>query len=88
MFGKHHYSYASGKPAQICQAGFASRARSFAFYLPRFPEHDALIKELGKCKYSGGCLHLTRLANVDPNVLAMMIECAYRAGDKGGACLS
>jgi len=79
-FGKHHYKYASGKPAEICKVGFAPRARSFAFYLPKYPEHASLIKGLGKHKYSGGCLHVTRLADVDVGVLARMIERAFRSG--------
>lgn len=84
-FGKHHYQYANGKPAEICKVGFAPRSRSFAFYLPKYPEHASLIKKLGKHKYSGGCLHVTRLADVDVEVLAHMIENAYRTGDRGDA---
>jgi hypothetical protein len=84
-FGKHHYEYASGKPAEICKVGFAPRARSFAFYLPKYPEHTSLIKALGKHKYSGGCLHITRLADVDVSVLTRMIEKAFGTGGRGAA---
>jgi hypothetical protein len=82
-FGKHHYKYANGKPAEICKVGFAPRSKSFAIYLPEYPEHAALIEKLGKHKYSGGCLHIARLADVQAEVLARMIECAYRAGGRG-----
>ena len=84
-FGKHHYQYANGKPAEICKVGFAPRSRSFAFYLPAYPEHASLISKLGKHKYSGGCLHVARLSEVDTGVLARMINRAYRAGDSGDA---
>lgn len=84
-FGKHHYSYANGNPAEICKVGFAPRARSFAFYFPKFPEHDALIGDLGKHKYSGGCLHITRLADVDTDILTRLVEHAYRAGNHSTA---
>ena len=77
-FGKHHYEYANGKPAEICKVGFSPRARSFSFYLPEYPEHALLIKQLGKHKYSGGCLHITRLSDVDAQILASMVESAYR----------
>ena len=77
-FGKHHYQYADGKPAEICKVGFAPRAKSFSFYLPKYPEHASLIKKLGKHKYSGGCLHVTRLADVDVDVLKQMVAGAYR----------
>jgi len=79
-FGKHHYQYANGKPAEICKVGFAPRARSFAFYFPKYAEHASLIRKLGKHKYSGGCLHVTRLSDVDVGVLARMIERAFRTG--------
>ena len=82
-FGKHHYQYANGKPAEICKVGFAPRARSFAFYLPKYPGHASLIKKLGKHKYQGGCLHLTRLADVDVEVLARMVKNAYKKRDSG-----
>jgi Domain of unknown function (DU1801) len=84
-FGKHHYQYANGKPAEICKVGFAPRARSFAFYLPKYPQHRELIPKLGKHKYSGGCLHLTKLADVDVRVLARMVKSAFRTGGRGGA---
>ncbi|MCP5146069.1 MAG: DUF1801 domain-containing protein [Gammaproteobacteria bacterium] len=77
-FGKHHYQFANGKPGEICKVGFSPRARAFSFYLPKFPQHAALIKQLGKHKYSGGCLHITRLADVDTGVLQTMVELAFR----------
>ena len=77
--GKHHYQYANGKPAEICKVGFSPRSRSFSIYLPKYPEHASLIKKLGKHKYSGGCLHVTRLSDVDTEVLERMIKRAYLA---------
>jgi len=77
-FGKRHYQYANGKPAELCKVGFAPRSRSFSFYLPKYSGHASLIKKLGKHKYSGGCLHVTRLADVDTIVLAQMINEAFR----------
>jgi hypothetical protein len=82
-FGTHHYTYADGKPGEICKVGFSPRARSFSFYLPKYPEHVSLVKKLGKYKYSGGCLHVTRLADVDTEVLALMVKSAYRTGGSG-----
>lgn len=84
-FGKHHYQYANGKPAEICKVGFAPRSKSFAFYLPNYAEHASLVKRLGKHKYSGGCLHITRLADVQVEILKRMIERAFRTGGRGAA---
>lgn len=80
-FGKRHYQYANGKPGEICKVGFSPRAKSFAFYLPSYPEHATLVQKLGKHKYSGGCLHVTRLADVDAKVLAQIVKSAFRTGD-------
>ena len=77
-FGKHHYQYANGKPGEICKVGFAPRSKTFAIYLPGYPEHASLIKKLGKHKYSGGCLHITRLADVEVEVLSRMVKSAFR----------
>ena len=80
-FGKHYYTYANGKPGEICNVGFAPRARSFAIYLSNFPGRDKLIEKLGKHKFSGGCLHITRLDDVDETVLQAIVEKAYKHGD-------
>lgn len=79
--GKRHYTYTNGKPGEICKVGFSPRASSFSFYLPKYPEHAELITQLGKHKYSGGCLHVKKLADVDAKVLAMMVTKAFKAED-------
>lgn len=76
-FGKHNYRYANRKPADICRVGFAPRSRSFAFYLSDFPGREKLLEKMGKHRFSGGCLHITKLADVDPDILATIIENAY-----------
>jgi hypothetical protein len=78
-FGERHYLYANGKPGVICKVGFAPRAKSFALYLAKGPDHAALIKQLGKHKYSGGCLHITNLADVNADVLSRMVKSAFMA---------
>ncbi|MCR9261790.1 MAG: DUF1801 domain-containing protein [Pseudomonadaceae bacterium] len=83
--GKHHYTYADGKPGEICNVGFAPRARSFAFYLANFPGRDKLLAKLGKHKFSGGCLHISKLEDVDEKVLETIIKKAYLHGLKSGA---
>ncbi|MGE0626152.1 MAG: hypothetical protein AB7I04_22475 [Pseudomonadales bacterium] len=84
-FGKLHYRYANGKPAEICKVGFAPRSRSFAFYLPAYPEHASLISRLGRHKYSGGCLHVRHLSDVDTDILALMVNRAFQTGGSGDA---
>lgn len=84
-FGKRHYQYANGNPAELCKVGFAPRAKSFAFYLPSYPGHADLIKGLGRYKYYGGCLHVAKLADVDADVLLKIVRGAFRSGAKRAA---
>ena len=79
-FGKHHYKYANGTPAEICNVGFAPRARTFAFYMARFPGYDQLLANLGKHKFSGGCLHISKLQHIDMAVLETIVKHAYKQG--------
>ncbi|TNC83162.1 MAG: hypothetical protein C9356_01585 [Oleiphilus sp.] len=76
-FGKRHYTYANGKPAEICKVGFAPRSRSFAFYLGDFPGRSELLADLGKHRFSGECLHIARLSHVNLRVLKKIIQSSY-----------
>ena len=76
-FGKRHYNYADGKPAELCKVGFAPRARSFALYIAKFPGREALLNKLGKHKFSGGCLHINKLENIDLEILRKIIKKGY-----------
>ncbi len=84
-FGVHRYTYANGKPGEICNVGFAPRSRSFAFYLSDYPGRDKLIEQLGKHKFSGGCLHIPKLEDVDESVLENIIQEAYAHGVQSDA---
>ena len=77
-FGRHAYTLANGKTADICQIGFAPRARSLAFYLGSFDGKTDLLNKLGKHKVQGSCLHIRTLADVDLDVLETLFEKAYR----------
>jgi hypothetical protein len=78
-YGRHHYSYADGRPAEICRIGFAPRAQSLVFYLGNFEERPQLLKKLGKHKLSrGGCLYVNKLKDVDLDVLKTVIEKSWR----------
>lgn len=76
-FGKRHYHYANGKPAELCKIGFAPRARSFALYIARFPGREALLDNLGKHKFCGGCLHIPKVDAVDLEVLETIVRKGY-----------
>lgn len=73
-FGAYHYTYASGHSGSICALGFGPRKANFAIYVADFPGKDALLAKLGKHK--GGieqCLYITRVADVDLDVLGQIL---------------
>lgn len=76
-FGKHSYPLANGKQGEICKASFAPRASTFALYLADFPGRSALLENLGKHKFSGGCLHIPTLTLVNSAILEEIVRKAY-----------
>ena len=76
-FGKRHYTYANGKPGEMCKVGFAPRSKSFALYLATFPDSDTLYKQLGKYKFQGGCLHITKIADINPEILKIIVKKSF-----------
>lgn len=74
-YGSYHYKYASGHEGDCCLAGFSPRKAALTVYiLPGFARFGALLKELGKHKKSVSCLYITRLSDVDLDVLEELIR--------------
>lgn len=74
-FGSYHYRYASGHEGDAPVVAFAPRAKAFTLYLSNdisdFQNH---LDRLGKYKTGKGCLYITRLSDVDEQVLDEMIR--------------
>jgi hypothetical protein len=82
-FGSYTYKYASGQTGDWPLAAFAPRRQHLTVYLtPQADGLDALLKKLGKHKMSGGCLHIKKLADVDPAVLTKLISASVKATKK------
>jgi hypothetical protein len=78
-FGRYHYRHANGQPASWFVTGFSPRKRELTIYImPGFSKYGALLKRLGKHRTGKSCLYLKRLADVDGNVLAELIERSVR----------
>ena len=78
-FGVHHYQYANGKPAEICNIGFAPRANALVLYLGSFPERAALLETLGKFKtQKNGCIYINKLEDVNQEVLKELFAKSYQ----------
>ena len=65
----HHYQYESGREGDICAVCFSARKGAISVYeLSSSPKRDELVVKLGEHKGGKGCLHLTKLTEVDPKV--------------------
>jgi hypothetical protein len=78
-FGTHKYALAGGKVGEICAVGFSSRKGDISIYGVAGEGADpGLLAKLGKHKRGKGCLYVSRLADVDLEVLAQLIDGAVR----------
>ncbi|MFY8004936.1 MAG: DUF1801 domain-containing protein [Chitinophagaceae bacterium] len=74
-FGSYHYKYASGREGDSPNFAFSPRASSIALYFSaNFENREALLAEFGKYKSDKGCIHIKSLANIDKNILAVMVD--------------
>ncbi len=78
-FGDYHYkSERSRQEGDWFIAGFSPRKTSLTLYLMAgISNYKVLVGQLGKYKISGSCLHINRLADVDPKVLKELIVTAF-----------
>jgi hypothetical protein len=73
-FGQQHLRYDSGRELDWMVIGFSPRKASTTIYLSDgFDAHTDLLGRLGKHTTSGACLHVKRLADVDPGVLEELL---------------
>lgn len=74
-FGTYHYKYESGREGDWFLAGFAPRKSDLTLYIMSgFPQHEALMKKLGKHKTGKSCLYIKRLADIDEGVLEELVR--------------
>jgi len=78
-FGVYKYPLAGGKEGEICAVGFSSRKSDISIYgVTRTEGAEALLTQLGKHKLGKGCLYISRLADVDLNVLEKLVAQAFQ----------
>ena len=75
-YGTYHYKYASGREGDAPLAGFSPRKPELVLYLTPglFEQETELMKKLGKCKTTKGCLYVKRLDNIDIGVLKALLK--------------
>jgi Domain of unknown function (DU1801) len=76
-FGDHHYVYESGREGDTFVIGLAARKAALSLYLTSLrPLDEDLLAALGKHRTGAGCLYVTRLSDVDLDVLRQLIRTA------------
>ena len=79
-FGRHRYPLASGKMGEICAVGFSSRAKDISIYgVAGTAGAEELLSRLGKHKLGKGCLYVSRLDDLDGEVLGTLVSQAVAA---------
>ena len=74
-FGHYKYKYASGREGEWMITGFAPRKRNLTLYIMSgFEEYDDLLDKLGKHSTGKSCLYITRLEDIDMEVLRELVD--------------
>jgi Domain of unknown function (DU1801) len=78
-FGEHMVQYAGGREAKWMLIGFSPRKQNITLYIgSSFPEHDALLEELGPHSTGKGCLYIARLSDVHVPTLKKLVNASVK----------
>lgn len=73
-FGSYHYKYASGHEGDAPLMGFSPRKEAISLYLfQSFEGKEELLQKFGKYKAGKGCIYVKKLADIDLEVLRVMM---------------
>jgi hypothetical protein len=81
-FGITTATYANGRTAEWPVVAFSPRKADLTLYVSASKWPKPMLKQLGKHKVSGGCLHIKRLSDVDQAVLAKLVSASVKAAKK------
>ncbi len=75
-YGTYHYKYASGHEGDAPLAAFSPRKPELVLYCwpGIFEQEPVLMKKLGKCKTTKGCLYVKRLDDIDMGALKTLLK--------------
>jgi hypothetical protein len=74
-FGSYHYKYNSGHEGDAPLIAFSPRKEAISLYLyQHFEEKEALLQKFGKHKAAKGCIYVKKLADIDLDILKVMID--------------
>jgi len=74
-FGHERYTYATGHSGEMMRVGFSPRKAALTLYgLTLYGNNADLLARLGKHRVGKGCLYVTKLEDVDLDVLRELIR--------------
>jgi len=75
-FGSYHYkSERSSQEGDWPLIGFSPRKAAISLYVyTGSPEHEYLLKDLGKFKMGKACIYIKKLSDIDQNALKNIIK--------------
>ncbi|MNV03274.1 hypothetical protein D3C71_935340 [compost metagenome] len=74
-FGTYHYKYASGHEGDAPILGFSPRKAAISLYVyTGLPEHEYLLKDLGKFKIGKVCVYVNKLSDIDRERLIHLMD--------------
>jgi hypothetical protein len=85
-FGSYHYRYASGHEGHSPRVAYSPRSANLVLYVGGFAEYNALLGTLGKHRRSKACLYLSKLADVDLDVLEEITRRTFAATEDTNHC--
>lgn len=74
-FGHDRFTYATGHSGEMMRVGFSPRKAALTMYgLTLYGSNADLLDRLGKHRVGKGCLYVTKLEDVDLDVLCQLIR--------------
>ena len=74
-FGNYHYKYESGHEGDAPLIGFSPRKAAISLYVyTGLPEHEPLLKDLGKFKMGKACIYAKKLSDINELALKRLIK--------------
>lgn len=72
-FGSYHYKYNSGHEGDAPIAAFSPRKAAISLYIADFNGREELLQKFGKHKAARVCIYVKKLADIDIDVLKVML---------------
>ncbi|MEM1235145.1 MAG: DUF1801 domain-containing protein [Pseudomonadota bacterium] len=74
-YGSYHYRYESGREGDCNATGFSPRKAAQSLYImPGYQDYGDILSRLGKHKHGKACLYVTKLADIDMDVLEELVR--------------